>query len=204
MTNKVQTLVGQVKPVDVFVLSCAHEDEELCDELAKHLALLESQGYISSCHDFKVTVGSKGKAKIDEHLKSAQIILLLVSPDFLASDYGLDGEMKRALERHRANEARVIPVILRHINWQETPFARLQALPVNGRPVTDFPDRDKAFAQVAEGIRRVAKELRGEGTMAIWSWLPLPGGSPAGTWLFAVLVIAAALLAGLLAGKYFW
>ena len=199
MMKKMQTLAGQVKSVDVFVVSCVHEDEGLREELAMQLSLLERQGCISSWHDRKVPVGPEWKGQIDERLESAQIILFLVSPDFMASGYCSDVEMKRALERHKANEARVIPIILRHVNWREAPFARLQALPVNGRPVTDFPMRDKAFTQIADGIRGMVRELRGEPAMASWSRLPLPDGTPFGIWLLAALVMAA-----LLAGVYFW
>ena len=203
MTNKMQTLAGQVKPVDVFVVSCVHEDEGLREELAMQLSLLEHQGCISIWHDRRIPVGPEWKGQIDERLESSQIILLLVSPDFMASDYCFDVEMKRALERHKANEARVIPIILRHVNWREAPFARLQALPVNGRPVTDFPMRDKAFREVEAGIRSVVKELRSGRTgvidQVVFAWQ----NTSYGVRLFGVLVVAA-LLAGLVAGGYFW
>ena len=183
----------------VFVVSCAPEDEGLREELAMQLSLLERQGYVSSWSDRKITTGCEWKGQIDERLESSQIILLLVSPDFIASDYCFDVELKRALERHKRSEARVIPIILRHVNWREAPFARLQALPINGRPVTDFPVRDKAFTQIADGIRGAVRKLRGEQAISSWSWLPLPNGTPFGIWLLAAAVIAA-----LFVGAYFW
>ncbi len=99
--------------------------------------------------------------KIDENFKAADIILLLVSADFIASDYCYDIEMQAALERHAAGEARVIPVILRETDWQQAPFGKLQALPKDGRPITSWPNRDKSWKDVAAGIRRVIEDWRG-------------------------------------------
>jgi hypothetical protein len=83
----------------------------------------------------------------------------LISPDFVASDYCYDVEMKRALKRHRANQAQVIPIILRPVMWLNAPFARLQALPTEGKPITKWGDRDTAFLDVAEGIRAAIKSM---------------------------------------------
>jgi hypothetical protein len=91
---------------------------------------------------------------------SARIILLLISADFIASDYCWDVEMKRAMERHECGAARVIPIILRPIDdWRNAPFSKLQALPKDARPVTTWPNQDEAFVDIARGIRAVAKEL---------------------------------------------
>jgi hypothetical protein len=83
----------------------------------------------------------------------------LVSADFLASDYCYDNEVQQAMARHDAGEARVIPVILRPVDWHSAPFGALQALPKDGRPVTSWPTHDGAFADVARGIRAVAEAL---------------------------------------------
>jgi hypothetical protein len=98
--------------VEIFI-SYAREDEAWRNELAKHLKSLEWQGVIKAWHDRKITAGEEWKSAIDSHLESAKIILLLISADFLASDYCYDIELQRALERHESKEARVIPVILR-------------------------------------------------------------------------------------------
>ena len=105
------------RPIEVF-FSYSHEDEELRDQLEKHLAILKRQGVITGWHDRKIGAGTEWKDQIDEHLESAQVILLLVSADFLASDYCYDRELKRAMERHEAGEAREIPVILRSVDWK--------------------------------------------------------------------------------------
>jgi hypothetical protein len=77
----------------------------------------------------------------------------LISADFLASDYCFDIEMRTALERHAAEEALVVPVILRPVDWRGTPFRELQSLPRDGKPVTTFANPDVAFEQVATGLR---------------------------------------------------
>jgi hypothetical protein len=139
--------------------SYSHRDEHLRDELAKHLKLLERQGLVRSWHDRHIGAGDLWKDAIDRNLEEADIILLLISSDFLASDYCFDIEMKRALERHAAGEALVIPVILRPVDWQATEFGKLQALPRDGKPVTTFENLDTALEQVTQGIRRAIATL---------------------------------------------
>src|SRR5260370_19839659 len=113
-----------VPPITLFY-SYAHEDELLRNELEKHLSLLRRQSLITEWHDRQILAGEEWAHDIDQHLEVASIILLLVSPDFLASDYCYDVEIQRALERHRRGEARVIPIILRPVDWHVAPFARL-------------------------------------------------------------------------------
>ena len=145
--------------IEVF-FSYSHKDEELRDEMAKHLTILKRQGIITTWHDREISAGTEWAGAIDAHMNSAQVILLLISPDFLASDYCWDIELKRAMERHEAGEARVIPVILRPVdNWDEAPFGKLQAFPTNGKPVTTWSNRDEAFANVAQAIRKAVQEL---------------------------------------------
>ena len=146
------------RSVKVFI-SYAHEDNALRDQLVKHLAILKRQGTIRTWHDREIVPGTDWAGQIDAHLETAQLILLLISPDFVSSDYCYEVELKRALERHEAGQAMVIPVILRPVMWSNTPFAKLQALPTDGRAVTSWSDRDAAFLTVAEGIRGVIESL---------------------------------------------
>jgi hypothetical protein len=141
------------EPTNVF-FSYAHEDEPLRNELAKHLKLLERQGIIQSWHDSNISAGEEWKNAIDSHLELAQIILLLISSDFLASDYCYDVEMKRALERHEQGEVIVIPIILRAVSWYNTPLGKLQALPTDGRPILEWDDPDQAYTDIVKGICR--------------------------------------------------
>ena len=145
--------------IEVFY-SYAHEDEELVKELRKHLSILKRQGVIREWYDREITAGTDWKGQLDQHLNSSGVILLLVSADFLASDYCYDVEMTRALERHDQGEARVIPVLLRMVDgWQGAPFGKLQSLPTDGKPVTSWKIRDEAFADVARGIRNAIGQL---------------------------------------------
>ena len=169
--------------VDLF-FSYSHSDEDLRDELAKHLKLLERQHFIRSWHDRGIGAGDEWSHAIDEHLKGAGVILLLISADFLASDYCFDVETKTALERHEKGEAVVIPVILRPVDWQSGPFGKLQALPKDGKPVTTFDNRDVAYAEIAAGIRKAIEALpAGPATLqpppkAKPTLLPVTEGSP--------------------------
>ncbi len=139
--------------------SYAHAGEELREQLEKHLAILKWQGVITDWHDRKIGAGREWEGEIDEHLNAAHVILLLISSDFVASDYCYDVEMQRAMERHEAGEARVIPVILRPVDWQAAPFGRLLALPTDGEAVTEWDNQDAAFRDIAKGIRKVVEEL---------------------------------------------
>ena len=114
---------------------------------------------ISAWHDREITAGREWAGETAAALDRCKVILLLVSADFLASDYCWDVEMQRALARHDAGDARVIPVMLRPVDWEGAPFAKLQGLPKDMRPVTRWPDRDEAFTDVAKGIRRAVAEI---------------------------------------------
>ena len=145
----------------VSIFFCyAHEDEDLLNKLKRHLWPLQRQGLIAVWHDRDISAGSEWEREISQHLNAAQIILLLVSPDFMYSEYCYGVEMKRAIERHQRGEARVIPIIVRPVYWQGT-LGHLQALPTDGLPVTD-PDwhtLDRALYNVTEGIRTVVVQL---------------------------------------------
>jgi adenylate cyclase len=145
-------------PIEIF-FSYSHKDKRLRDELETQLSLLKRQGAITAWYDRKIGAGKEWANEIDTHLNSAQIILLLVSPDYLASDYCYDIEMKLALERHEAKEAYVIPVILRSVDWKEAPFGSLRALPTDAKPVTEWSNRDRAFEDIAKGIRNIIEGL---------------------------------------------
>jgi hypothetical protein len=146
------------RPVEVFY-SYAHADEDFRVELEKHLRLLERQGFITGWHDRNISAGMDWKNAIDDHLESAGIILLLISADFLASDYCFDIELKRAMERDAGGKARVIPVILRNCDWSSAPFGKLQALPKDARPITHWERPDDAYTSVVTGIKKAIAEI---------------------------------------------
>lgn len=145
-------------PVKVF-FSYSHKDEALRDDFATHLSLMKRKGVIEAWHDREITAGAEWANEIDDNLNAADLILLLVSANFLASDYCYDIEMQRAMERHEAREARVITIILKPTDWSDAPFAKLQALPKNAKPITTWQDQDEAFLNVVQGIRRVVEDM---------------------------------------------
>lgn len=149
------------KKVELFY-SYSHKDEKDKRELEKHLGTLHREGIISNWHFRKIDAGKEWEGEIKLHLNTARIILLLVSPNFIESDYCNDVEVKRAMQRHKNKEAIVIPVILRTVAWQKLSFGKLQALPEGAKPVNEWRSRDKAFKNIVEGIRRVVETLNRE------------------------------------------
>ena len=139
--------------------SYSHVDENLRDQLEIHLSSLRRQGLIDSWHDRRISAGEDFGQAIDQHIDTADVILLLVSPDFIASDYCYELEMKRAVERHQRGDARVIPVILRPCDWHDLPFGKLLATPKDGRPLTKWPNIDEAFQDVVTAIKGALKHL---------------------------------------------
>jgi tetratricopeptide (TPR) repeat protein len=149
-----------MQPTPIVVFCCySHQDEKLREELEKHLKSLMRNRLISTWSDRKLIPGEVWKDTIDENLKQADIIVPLVSADFMASDYCQTIEMRQAMERHRSKEAVVIPVILRPVDWRDGELGQLQALPKDGRAVTTWANQDEAFLSVTEGIRKAAERL---------------------------------------------
>lgn len=144
--------------MNLFFSYC-HVDEALRDELEKHLSILKRQGVISPWHDRRIGPGEDFTHQISSHLEEADIILLLVSSDFLASDYCYDIEMKRALERHACGEAVVIPVILRPCDWHGSAFGSILAATKDGKPITKFPTLDDGFLEVTLAIKRAIDSI---------------------------------------------
>lgn len=134
--------------------SYSHADEGLRDQLEKCLAMLKHQGAIDTWHDRRILAGDELDGSISAAIESADLILLLVSPDFLASKYCYDVEMGRALQRHDAGEARVMPIILRPCDWHVSPLSKFLAAPKDGKPVTKWPDLDEAFQDIVTAIRK--------------------------------------------------
>ncbi|MCW6027151.1 toll/interleukin-1 receptor domain-containing protein [Stenotrophomonas sp. SRS1] len=161
----------------VFFSYC-HTDEDLRDQLEKQLSMLRRQGIIETWHDRRINAGQEIDKTIDEHINSDEIILLLVSPDFIASDYCYDKEMTRALERHELGEATVIPVILRACDWHHAPFGKLMATPKDGKPVKKWADIDEAFLDVAQAVRAAARQRAAKQIKPVAFNKPLAQASP--------------------------
>jgi hypothetical protein len=144
------------------MISYAHEDEKYKTMLTAHLSALSRSGRINVWQDREIPPGKEYAPEILEQIDQANIIVLMISADFLASDYCYLKEMTRAIERHKRGEVRVIPVIVRDVDWKDTPIRGLNALPKDGLAVTLWDDIDKAWRNVAAGIRAAVQELTRE------------------------------------------
>jgi hypothetical protein len=141
--------------LDLF-FSYSHADRKLRQELEKHLSLLKRQRIIKTWHDGKPVPGQEIDEGIKAPLLTADIILLLVSHNFMDSDYCYEKEMEAAVMRHEQGAAKVIPIILKPVEWQDSPFGHLLALPEDGKPVIKWRPRDSAFLDIAKGVRKAA------------------------------------------------
>lgn len=146
------------EPLQIFC-SFAPEDEALYNQLHSHLRLLEREGVLTLWHQRLITAGTDWAKAIDEQLTSASIILLLISPAFFNSDYSYGVEMEQAMQQHNAGKTRVIPILLRPVDWTLASFAHLLLLPSNKKSIAEWRNRDAAFADIVTGLRHVIEEL---------------------------------------------
>ncbi len=138
----------------VFI-SYSHKDSEALERLHTHLALLRSEGLIDTWYDRQILAGGRIDAEIDRELESCELFLMLVSPDFLASDYCVNLEMRRALERHRDDSAHVVPIIVEPCDWLSSELRELKALPRDGKPISEWTNPNSAYLDVVRELRRI-------------------------------------------------
>lgn len=155
-------------------ISYSHADEALRKEFGKHLSLMRRQGLVDDWTDHKIPPGGEFEEQIRSALEAADLIVLLVSPDFIHSDYCYSVELARAMERHRERSAIVVPVILRPVDWQSAPFGALKVLPRDGRPVVSWPTADDGFVDAVRSLR----ELLLQRSAAIAGAAPAPAPVP--------------------------
>ncbi len=149
------------KTIKIFY-SYSHLDVKYLEKLKKSLSILRRQGIIEDWGDRDINAGEDWKKSIDIKLEQAQIVVLLVSTNFLASDYCYDYEMKRALIKHKLNLTKVIPIILTDSEYQETPFSTIEVLPEKGFAVDNrqhWPNANYAYTNIARGIRKVTDNI---------------------------------------------
>ncbi|NEQ55362.1 MAG: TIR domain-containing protein, partial [Leptolyngbya sp. SIO3F4] len=149
----------QINPLKLFY-SYSHKDNALREELETHLKILQRQGLIQTWSDRCLLPGDEWENDIDDNLNRADIVLLLVSADFIASDYCYEREMKQAMEQHNQQEAIVIPILLRPCDWRDTPFNKLSWLPQNGKSIVEWDNKDQAWLNVETGIKQVVESLK--------------------------------------------
>jgi len=141
-------------PAEVFI-SYSYNDEELFKQLEKYLTVLTRSGKIRIWHGRKIPPGDEWKKLIDDHIQSADLVLLLVSVDFLVSEYCFNVEFESALKRYAIGTTRIIPIILHPCPWPETPIGRFEVLPTDGEPIASSKDTAKAFLSVTNSIREL-------------------------------------------------
>jgi hypothetical protein len=139
-------------------ISYSHKDEDFRVELEKHLIMLRRNNFIQTWTDRKILPGQEWSKEIHNELANADIILLLISVDFLCSDYCFDIEVEKAMEQHKQGKSTVIPIILRSCDWHDAPFGILQGLPKDAKPIKDYLDSDSAFLEVVKGLKRIILE----------------------------------------------
>jgi hypothetical protein len=153
------TDAGTSNALSAFI-SYSHVDKEIHKELLNHLTPLVNIGLIDTWSDLEIAPGDEWEKKISIKLEAADVIILLISIDFINSKYCYDKEMTRAMERHYEGSAVVIPVIARQCLWHHAPFGKLEALPEKGKAIVSVANRDDALTLVSEGIRKLAEGLR--------------------------------------------
>lgn len=144
--------------LSLFV-SYSHADEGVKKQLEKHLHPLERMSLVKKWSDRQIRPGQEWDRVISDNLRTANLVVILVSVDFLNSSYCYDIEMDEALEYHDKGKLTLIPVIVGHCLWKTAPFARIQALPKDALPICSWSNQDEALVNVAEGIRTAAEAL---------------------------------------------
>jgi hypothetical protein len=151
--------------IEVFI-SYSHKDQSFREDLEIHLSTLQRQRIISSWYDGNIAPGIEWEPQIMVHLASAQLILLLISANFIHSDFCYSIEMKQAIDRHNAGKVRVIPIVLRPTDWQGTPFEKLKMLPTDAKAITKWRNRDDAYTNIVQGIRASINDMTNGGNTA--------------------------------------
>ena len=153
--------VWNVPRARVFI-SYSHKDNAYRDELVAHLASLEKTGVMDTWHDRKITPGQDWSDAIDDNLARSDVIVVLASADFLASDYCSGIELERALARNSSKRSVLVPVIVRPCTLSASPLAKLEALPNKAKPISEWKNRDRAWVEVIEGILKVVALVKGQ------------------------------------------
>jgi hypothetical protein len=144
---------------NVFI-SYSHKDEGFRNELEDHLSMLRRKEVISVWHDRKILAGDDWKGEIDENMDKANIVLFLISPSFLASDYCYDIEVKKAIENRELGKCQIISIIIRPCDWHDCEFSRFQAVPKDGIPISTWGNRDEAWLDAINGIKKHVVNFR--------------------------------------------
>lgn len=158
---------GSIKPISetdnrlTIFISYSHKDEEIKDALLNHLKPLKHLGLIKTWHDNKIVAGREIDSEISENLRNSDIVLFLISIDFINSKYCYDIEMDKALELKGEKQLEIIPIIVRNCVWRhdKMQISKLKALPKDGKAISAWADRDEALTNVSIGIKEAAEKI---------------------------------------------
>lgn len=159
-------------------ISYSHADEEYRQRLDTHLSMLKREGRVELWTDRRIEPGDEWGHQIRSELEAADIIVLMISPEFIASDYCWDVEVARAMERHEAREAIVVPIIVRVCDWHSAPFSKLQALPAEAKPIKKWHDLDEAYQSITDGLKKLLPQEGWGGEAATPSAAPGRSAEP--------------------------
>ena len=141
-------------------ISYSHKDESFKDSLDEHLSTLKRNKIIDIWHDRKIIPGQEWATEISENLKTSTIVLFLVSPSFLASEYCVSIEAQHAIQMHNQGSAILVPIIVRSCDWGDTPFSKFQGLPKNATPIRNWTDEDTAWLDVVNGLKKLISDFK--------------------------------------------
>ena len=139
--------------------SFVKQDQSYLDEIEKGLTMLKRQGYISIWDERMISAGAEWRREVEEHLDLADIILLLISQDYLNSDFSYEIELKRAMERYNAGGVRIIPILINPCDWKQSPFSQLQVLPKNLKSVSEWQDQQAAIRDIVKNVQIAVEEI---------------------------------------------
>lgn len=142
------------KPLNLFI-SYSHTDEEYFEEFKKHLITLKRRNIIQDYDDLKLMPGDSVDDEIMKMLEKADIIAFLISVDFINSEYCYEIELKHALSRLENEEIKILPIVIRQCNWQDSIFKAYLSATKNGKPVSKYTDHDEAWCEVVDNIKRL-------------------------------------------------
>lgn len=147
--------------IKIFI-AYSRQDHDLLTELRQHTKILERAHKIKIWHDGEIEAGHEWESEIKKALYSADIVLLLISKDFLASDYCYEKEMVEVLDLHRTRKIIVLPIILKPCAWKDAPFAKFQVLPLGGIPIIspNWHSRDEPFLEIVEILKTKSAQIR--------------------------------------------
>jgi hypothetical protein len=141
-------------------ISYSRRDGYFFEELTTHLKLLQRKRVIDTWHEGRVGAGEDWNRIIRTQVEQANIIILLISSDFLSSDYIWKHEFSEAFERHKRKEVSILPIIIRPCNWQVSPIANLQVFPLNAMPVSSSPNIDRVWVDIEKTVAQAANNWR--------------------------------------------